>query len=123
MPPSVEIGESEINVIQGDDETLTCRANGLPAPEITWYQNGIEVTRNTHPTIAVSRDGSSLTIYRAQVCCVFHNETALVSCSRYKTTRIEPMFTQTANINQRCTHQLLQAIFCGEDMEHGIVLL
>ena len=45
---------SQTNTIAdpGDDVVLVCRATGQPAPSLTWMQNGVQITGDSHRVIS-----------------------------------------------------------------------
>lgn len=38
--PVMELGPSNITVLDGKDATMNCRAAGAPTPNVTWIYNG-----------------------------------------------------------------------------------
>ena len=66
-PPSIITPETEITIVRNDDETIQCLVDGLPTPEITWFKNGVEIERISHPNLRMSPNKQVLTIYQAQV--------------------------------------------------------
>ena len=46
VPPTVRRDKDEHTVIVNSPVQMSCEANGLPPPVITWYQNGVELVQN-----------------------------------------------------------------------------
>ncbi|XP_022085366.1 hemicentin-1-like isoform X2 [Acanthaster planci] len=65
-PGSGPIDPISVTVTQDKSIDLPCHASGNPQPTITWYKQGEPVTHNT-PGVRVSRDGTVLSISRANV--------------------------------------------------------
>ncbi|KAM9810462.1 hemicentin-1 [Neosynchiropus ocellatus] len=55
---------SELSATTGEDVTLECRANGIPAPTLSWLKDGLTIERSDTRHITVSPDGSALTLLR-----------------------------------------------------------
>ncbi|CAK8691082.1 unnamed protein product [Clavelina lepadiformis] len=67
VPPSITTSGSDVDVVEGDDQSLECLVTGIPDPEVTWYKNGEEVTSVSHENLRVSNQGQTLTISDTQV--------------------------------------------------------
>ncbi|XP_016146102.1 hemicentin-1-like [Sinocyclocheilus grahami] len=47
IPPSIRGGESEVSVVENTQALLTCVADGVPQPIITWEKDDIALTKST----------------------------------------------------------------------------
>ncbi|XP_038063967.1 hemicentin-1-like isoform X2 [Patiria miniata] len=48
VPPSIqESGPIDLTVLAGDSIQLSCEAIGIPAPEVTWQKDGVQLRRNS----------------------------------------------------------------------------
>ncbi|ROL43461.1 Hemicentin-1, partial [Anabarilius grahami] len=47
IPPSIRVGESEVSVVENTQALLTCVADGVPQPTITWEKDDIALTDTT----------------------------------------------------------------------------
>ncbi|KAI7799480.1 hemicentin-1 isoform X1 [Triplophysa rosa] len=47
IPPSIRSGESEVSVVENTQALLSCVAEGVPQPTITWEKDGIPITDTT----------------------------------------------------------------------------
>jgi len=47
VPPSIRVGESEVSVVENTQALLTCVADGVPQPTITWEKDDIALTDTT----------------------------------------------------------------------------
>lgn len=47
VPPSIRVGESEVSVVENTQALLTCVADGVPQPTITWEKDDIALADTT----------------------------------------------------------------------------
>ncbi|GAA6068512.1 hemicentin-1 isoform X1, partial [Tachysurus ichikawai] len=63
VPPTIlNTGPSEVSVLEGEELTLTCGAEGTPTPQLTWMRNGVKLDTTEH--VHVSAHGRTLTLLR-----------------------------------------------------------
>ncbi|KAM9743449.1 hemicentin-1 [Menidia menidia] len=55
---------SDVSAPTGEELTLECRANGIPAPHISWLKDGVTLEGSDTRHISVTPDGSTLTLLR-----------------------------------------------------------
>uniref|UniRef100_A0A3P8SNR4 Uncharacterized protein n=1 Tax=Amphiprion percula TaxID=161767 RepID=A0A3P8SNR4_AMPPE len=55
---------SEVSAPMGEELTLECRANGIPTPRLSWLKDGVTLEASDTRHIAVTPDGSTLTLLR-----------------------------------------------------------
>ncbi|XP_028312888.1 hemicentin-1 [Gouania willdenowi] len=55
---------TDVSAPMGDELTLECRANGIPAPHLSWLKDGVTVEPSDSRYIALTPDGSTLTLLR-----------------------------------------------------------
>lgn len=70
MPPTIIVSRSEDaepKVIENRTITILCPAEGVPAPNITWYRNGQKLNLDVNPNFDITDYGRKLTINNAQV--------------------------------------------------------
>ncbi|XP_058246105.1 hemicentin-1 isoform X2 [Hemibagrus wyckioides] len=61
VPPTIlNTGPSEVSALVGAELTLTCRAEGMPTPQLTWMRNGVKLDTTEH--VHVSAHGRTLTL-------------------------------------------------------------
>ncbi|CAF1680405.1 unnamed protein product, partial [Adineta ricciae] len=58
----------DVDVVSGQNITLTCRCQGIPKPSIKWYQNDVELKSTTKQKIESKSDGTqTLTVNRVDL--------------------------------------------------------
>ncbi|XP_068166004.1 hemicentin-1 [Antennarius striatus] len=81
---------SDVSAPVGEELTLECRATGTPAPHLTWMKDGVTLVGSESRHIAVTPDGSTLTLLRLRP-----DDSGTYSCSAVspagQDTRIYPL--------------------------------
>ncbi|XP_060069782.1 hemicentin-1-like [Ylistrum balloti] len=69
VPSKIPFTNININpkAIVNSSLTLDCPATGTPAPEITWFKDGREISPELYPSIRIRNNGRQLEILNAQV--------------------------------------------------------
>ncbi|XP_060737332.1 hemicentin-1 isoform X1 [Tachysurus vachellii] len=63
VPPTIlNTGPSDVSVLEGEELTLTCAAEGTPTPQLTWMRDGVKLETTEH--VHVSAHGRTLTLLR-----------------------------------------------------------
>ncbi|XP_034265503.1 hemicentin-1 isoform X1 [Pantherophis guttatus] len=58
VPPSIDNGgETEVTVLKGNPVSLTCLANGIPTPTISWLKDGQTLSSNLRVTFENQKKG------------------------------------------------------------------
>ncbi|XP_054466068.1 hemicentin-1 [Anoplopoma fimbria] len=55
---------SEVSAPMGEELTLECRSTGIPTPRLSWLKDGVTLEESDARHIAVTADGSTLTLLR-----------------------------------------------------------
>ncbi|XP_039476218.1 hemicentin-1 [Oreochromis aureus] len=55
---------AEVSAPRGEELILECRANGIPTPRLSWLKDGVTLEGSDARHIAVTSDGSTLTLLR-----------------------------------------------------------
>ncbi|KAF6729918.1 Hemicentin-1 [Oryzias melastigma] len=55
---------SDVSAPSGEEVTLDCRVNGIPAPHVSWLKDGVTLVESDSHHISMSPDGSKLTLLR-----------------------------------------------------------